>query len=559
MSYTQPQIGQDPWGDDLLTGLDQFDARLNALAFNVKEPDFGAVGDGTTDDTAAIQAAVDAAAVLGGCVIIPPGTFSINLAINVPFNVHVIGAGNAASDLLQTVPDQDGIVIAGHGDFPVRAGVHNLRLTGPGHTGGGTGRGVVISALDDFEPAYGGVVERVYVEEFPSHAFHFDGTFMTKVSHCDAWTNGGTGFFCDGGTFSQDNGVTPSTGTFETSMTFDTCYANGNFGWGYDIRKATYMSYISCAADSNALGAYSVFDCTGITFTSCGAESTEDPAKWTTVGKQPYGWKITGTAALGSSGITLVGCYSYCNTNIPFWWLAETDVLHGTGRADGVMIGCRELTIDAVNADFEYGLVVGNGAYVTAFGCALPGAPSSDATKTMLVEDGGKLLLMAPADAAGNAQGISFDDKSPTLFPYKDSLQAFNKGNVNNAVIVAEGMTGQTGALFRALTPTGQNLWSLYPYGDGTMNFGADETIYLARPGGSDFLATNAPFQIPSLSSVSALNSTYPAGSYYGCLATVATDKGIRLVMSDGAMWTSPFIPPSGYNQAVTQAQTDGY
>ena len=36
---------------------------------------FGAIGDGSTDDTAALQAAFDAAAEVHGCVTVPPGIY----------------------------------------------------------------------------------------------------------------------------------------------------------------------------------------------------------------------------------------------------------------------------------------------------------------------------------------------------------------------------------------------------------------------------------------------------------------------------------------------------
>jgi polygalacturonase len=45
---------------------------------NVMANDFGAVGDGVTDDTAAIQASMVAAEMSGGKVIFPPGVYVFN-------------------------------------------------------------------------------------------------------------------------------------------------------------------------------------------------------------------------------------------------------------------------------------------------------------------------------------------------------------------------------------------------------------------------------------------------------------------------------------------------
>jgi hypothetical protein len=44
--------------------------------------DFGATGDGTTDDTSAIQSAIDSLGVVGGKVVVPPGTYKINPVVN---------------------------------------------------------------------------------------------------------------------------------------------------------------------------------------------------------------------------------------------------------------------------------------------------------------------------------------------------------------------------------------------------------------------------------------------------------------------------------------------
>ena len=55
--------------------------------------DFGAKGDGTTDDTNAFQTAIDSAAVQGGTVHIPAGNYKITQTLNVPGGVQLKGDG----------------------------------------------------------------------------------------------------------------------------------------------------------------------------------------------------------------------------------------------------------------------------------------------------------------------------------------------------------------------------------------------------------------------------------------------------------------------------------
>jgi hypothetical protein len=67
-----------------------------SLVFNVMN--YGATGNGTTDDTTAIKAAITAASVSGGIVFLPPGTYKVSsvMTINSPA-VSILGAGSGAT------------------------------------------------------------------------------------------------------------------------------------------------------------------------------------------------------------------------------------------------------------------------------------------------------------------------------------------------------------------------------------------------------------------------------------------------------------------------------
>lgn len=87
-------------------------AALLGLLFNVKDPTYGALGDGVTDDTGAITAAIAAAnAAGGGTVFFPPGDYYVTSVLTVSAGVNLLGAGpnvatlsinHATASLLQT-------------------------------------------------------------------------------------------------------------------------------------------------------------------------------------------------------------------------------------------------------------------------------------------------------------------------------------------------------------------------------------------------------------------------------------------------------------------------
>jgi hypothetical protein len=71
------------------------------LTDSISVKDFGATGNGATDDTAAIQAAVSSLT-SGGCVNIPAGVYLVSAAITIPNNVTVQGVGDSSQILANT-------------------------------------------------------------------------------------------------------------------------------------------------------------------------------------------------------------------------------------------------------------------------------------------------------------------------------------------------------------------------------------------------------------------------------------------------------------------------
>lgn len=123
-------------------------AGSNISQFNVGL--FGAVGDGSHDDTMAVQAAINAAEAVGGTVLLPPGRFLTTDALVVPAGVSIRGEGQGRnprdmSGLLGSVVYYRGLdaAIRVTGDL---VGLSDFSVYDAGASGGSASVGVLVDA-----------------------------------------------------------------------------------------------------------------------------------------------------------------------------------------------------------------------------------------------------------------------------------------------------------------------------------------------------------------------------------------------------------------------------
>lgn len=93
---------------------------LTGIFFNVKAPAYGAVGDGSQDDTSAINAAIAAAeAAGGGIVFFPAGVYRLTAKLQVTENVTLWGSGPNASELKMDDASADVLEVLGDNTSPI--------------------------------------------------------------------------------------------------------------------------------------------------------------------------------------------------------------------------------------------------------------------------------------------------------------------------------------------------------------------------------------------------------------------------------------------------------
>ena len=174
----------------------------------VSVKDFGAVGDGVTDDTAAIQAALTATqSNLGGTVIIPPGEYRVTSTLTAGNGVQLIGLGTEFSTKIRVKSDFTGnevLSVVNGSSLAKGVQIKNLRvqmLTAPDGTDGivlysaydrcvlenvivdgmsPDGRGIVFTN----NPLYTTFKVSQDISLRNCQVFKADGTAGTGIGHC---------------------------------------------------------------------------------------------------------------------------------------------------------------------------------------------------------------------------------------------------------------------------------------------------------------------------------------------------------------------------------------
>lgn len=194
--------------------------KLNDIV-NVK--DFGAVGDGVTDDTAAMTAAMAASTVVS----VPAGTYKITSTLAVPNNTVLYGAGRGNTKLSHAF-NGDMMTL---GDY---AGLSGLWLDGQGGTY--TGQGVVINNGLGRQNIY-----NCRITNFNAACLYFysqGGTQCSVIDLIASQTNGATG----SGNYAiaiQDTGSVES-GAYPRK--FSNIETNGFCSFSFGSTNSTYVS-----------------------------------------------------------------------------------------------------------------------------------------------------------------------------------------------------------------------------------------------------------------------------------------------------------------------------
>lgn len=328
------------------TTIGTLDTRY-AKVFSVKE--YGAVGDNSTDDTIAIQAAINAAhANGGGIVFLPAAQYKITTVLTLYSSITIQGEGMEISIIHQVTSGVNGMNASGLSSICLYD--FTLLGNGTGSTPGGSNIGL------NFD--YGGNGNNPFhnfrnlrVSNWGSDGIRMQTPIVCTMQKVYCSYNGGHGFnWYEGG----------------TSVNFQNCWARQNSAAGYRFVTSVYQSLTGCAADNNGIN-YEVLNAQSIGFFGCGSEGALVNGGL----YNGYGFYID-----NSSVIKLDACWITDNRNLGVWV---------TNGANGISLNVADNTPNATAVNF---IKVDSGCGVTIHELHNSTANSLAADTTLTLNNG---------------------------------------------------------------------------------------------------------------------------------------------------------------------------
>lgn len=263
--------------------------------------DYGAAGNGTTDDTTALNLALSTAWTSngGGVVTMPPGSrYLVSGPVSIPPFTFLVGQTEITLNL-GSIPTTTPRIIASASWAPgSAAGIIQIASKTPGGWSANTAACGLANVYVDGSANTSANVNGVYMIG-PVYDVHLDNVFVFTAGHNGVHAAGQT-----------ESGITP---TFPYHCRFWRTSVVSSVNTGFNLVNFTDSTFENCLAFGNGANGYSLQNNANTTFVACRSE-------WNTGASAGRGFTITG--ATGS--VTFTGCSTDQNLNEGFRITATT-------------------------------------------------------------------------------------------------------------------------------------------------------------------------------------------------------------------------------------------
>lgn len=370
--------------------------------------DYGAAGNGTTDDTTALQNAINGvSAAGGGTLFFPAGTFKISAALTLPNGVSLLGVGQNVSVINQTSTTANAITY--NPSTLNYMSIENLSITGPGS---GSGIGVLIEANSGSTNVNSCSFQDVTISGFGSHGFELVTGVGCSLNTVNVSSVGGHGIFLSGG----------------TGNTLTNCFITGGASTqqGFQLTSVNYTTLNGCKAFSCG-GGYTISGGSANAITGCGADTIVAAN-----GQDGSGFKIS-----GGTVHTIDSCYSNVN---------KAKAFYATGSTVAATI--ESIQENAPGAGATASIQVDSGSTAVVLESSTVTATSYAAGTTTVIT-GGTVTLVGPVTlqptAAGNtilAGNVSGTDAFDRIRILGSGTVSIGPGTTNRDVQLARTAVG---------------------------------------------------------------------------------------------------------------------